>query len=62
MDRRRPEFSIVRVFPHGPVESVKNFIEQPDGMVFRDFLFETGWDEEDLVSRAWRRLPVASID
>jgi len=62
MDRRLAEFSIVRVFSRGPVESVENFVEQPDRMVFRDFLFETGWNEEDLISRARRRLPVASID
>ena len=46
------EFSIVRVLPRGPVESIENFVEQPDGMVFRDFLFETGGNEEDLIFRA----------
>ena len=62
MNRRLAELSGILAFPCGPVEPVENFIEQPDGMVLRDLHFETGWYEEDLISRTWRRLPVASID
>ena len=62
VDRRLAEFSIVRIFPCSPVKPVENFIEQPDGMIVEDSFFEAGWYEEDLISAAWRGLPVASID
>ena len=62
MDGRLAEFSIVRIFPFCPCEPAENFIEQPDGMVVWDSFFKAGWDEDDLISGTWRRLPVASID
>ena len=62
VDRRLAEFTIVRVFPCGPVESVENLIEQPDGTLVGNSFFEADWYEEYLISRPWRRLPGASID
>ena len=61
MNRRLAEFAIVRVFPCGPVESVENLIEQPDGTLVGNSFFEADWYEEYLISRPWRRQPVASI-
>jgi hypothetical protein len=65
VNRRLAEFSTVLTFPCGPVEPVENLIEQPDGMIVRNFFFEADWYQKYLkylISRAWRRLPIASID
>jgi hypothetical protein len=62
VNRRLAEFSTVLTFPCGPVEPVENLIEEPDGMIIRNPFFEADWYQKYLISRAWRRLPVASID
>lgn len=56
------EFSIVRISPCGPVEAAENFIEQSNRMIVWNSFFEAGWDQDDLISAAWRSLPAASIN
>jgi hypothetical protein len=61
VDGRLAELAVVLGFPVAPVYSRENLIENSDGMIFGDALFERVSKEHELIPRKGRLLPISGL-
>ena len=62
MNGRLADLAIIAAFPFAPVESIENLIEQPDRMIVRDSVFDTGGNQHELFARHRSTLPIIRFD